>query len=382
MKRRPLRKAINDAVFTTEVYKVEKADGRTLLYGFAACDTVGGKAYFDLQGDHLPGPVLEEAALDYAKYSRVVLYEHDGEPVGKAVFVFPLTEELAAELGIESGRTGILVGLEVDKQTSDAYDAGLIAGFSIGGMMVKEGDEVTKLWIDEISVVSRPAQEPATIDSVDPAVEPPDIEFDFTEKRCVKRLTTARALSLSATESTVDPEEHGMTKEEQAKLEAAEKRAKEAEAKLADAEKERDELKADAAKSDPEPAVKAAPKVVYKSLDGGQEYTESDDARLVEMAKRLDAQTIKGHQDRLPNVNADIVADVVRAGREDGLKQLEQLNKSRSAELRAVSPQWPNDPNAPEPEAAAGEREELQKSHGDEGGEMLHAFRAGKKEAA
>ena len=108
--------------------------------------------------------MLFAAIDDYARYSRIILYEHSGSAVGNARHTFPLTADIAASLGITSDRTGFLIGAAVNKAMETLYDEGKINGFSIGGYLMREDQAITTLYIDETSLVEMPAQEPATVD--------------------------------------------------------------------------------------------------------------------------------------------------------------------------------------------------------------------------
>ena len=189
--------------------------GDTLLFGFAAVTTVDGVPYVDLDGDHIGEEAMLSAVDDFAKYSRAILYEHQGRSVGTARHTFPLTESIANDLGIDSERTGFLIGAAVDKSMVDLYDEGKITGFSVGGYLIRDGEGgIETIYFDEVSLVERPAQEPATIDA---EVGGETYDGATVAKRC----TIAR-------KSFPISEDSPMTAEERAELEAAKKAATEA----------------------------------------------------------------------------------------------------------------------------------------------------------
>ena len=322
------RKTIDSAIIATEVRKV--AGDETLLFGFAAIDTLDGQPYVDLQGDQLPTEVLFEAIDDYAKYSRAVLYQHQGGMVGKARHTFPLTADIASELGIDSERTGFLIGVVVDKAMSDLYDEGRINGFSIGGYLVREGETIKTLYIDEVSLVDVPAQEPATIDSEKGDGEPKT--YDVAEKRLVLKRSV---------------EETPMSEQEKATLEAAQKQAKDANESLAKAQARIAELE------------QPAPEVVYKSISG-EVFTKDDDERLVKMAKELDDAKVETYAKSVPLIPVELAKAVFRSGDEKAQEQLATLHKG---EMAAHGPQGvpakSEDADAFEAKAV-----ELQKSQG------------------
>ena len=328
------RKVFEEVILTTEIGKGVYGND-TILFGFAVLDTVDGEPYYDLDGDHIGADVLVAAAEDYARYSRVVLYEHDGRSVGTARFVFPLTEDIADDLGLSPlNRTGLLVGLSVDKSMVDLVEMGQITGFSIGGYLTRNTDGVVELlYIDEISLVERPAQEPATVDSQRGGEE-------YQGGDVVKHLTIKRAknpVDKSGQSFTIrrKSEEVCMTPEEKAALEAAEKSANDAKEALEKANARIAELEAQVA-AKAEDTEKSAPEVVYKSLDGDV-FTVNDDTRLVNATKRADELRMEKHLQAVPSIPEAIAKAVIRSGDEDALKAMTEHQKAMGTVLKSVT---------------------------------------------
>lgn len=70
---------------------------------------------------------------------RSVKLMHDGPDVGRVLFAFPLTTDIAASLRIASQKTGLLVGLEFDDpRIADQFEAGELNGLSIGGDRIRD----------------------------------------------------------------------------------------------------------------------------------------------------------------------------------------------------------------------------------------------------
>jgi hypothetical protein len=163
-----------------------KAEGK-LVYGWAlVCEERGADGefapYVDTQGDHIPEDAMVEAAIEFAKNSRTGLDMHAGSPAGSVPLVYVITRG-SAMLGIESTKTGMLIGWEPnDPELLKAIAAGERTGFSIGGEVLESDHDLAKFAkaadgeptaskprvfrrfrIDEISLVDRPAMEGATI---------------------------------------------------------------------------------------------------------------------------------------------------------------------------------------------------------------------------
>lgn len=121
--------------------KVDETHG--LVFGFAVVCTEKGKDYYDLQGDHIPDDAMLKAALGFAASDRVSgdmhAWDEDGTPIadGKALFLFPMTAEIAKALDITTKRTGLLVGMKPSKSVLQKFKNGDYTGFSIGGRRIK-----------------------------------------------------------------------------------------------------------------------------------------------------------------------------------------------------------------------------------------------------
>ena len=113
------------------IHKVDRERGMAL--GFAIVSTIDGKPYFDLQGDHIPEDVMFDAAMEFAQGDRVAKVMHQGEEIGTVLFSFPLTTDIAKDLGIETRMTGLLIGMKANEETLKKMDSGELTGFSIAG---------------------------------------------------------------------------------------------------------------------------------------------------------------------------------------------------------------------------------------------------------
>ena len=111
---------------------------RRLIFGFAIVSKVDGEAYYDLHGDHIPEDEVLNASLAFAKSAAPANVNHRGPNVGSHPFIFPLTTEIAKSLGIETSRTGLLIGQQVDEETFARFESGELRAFSIEGVALPE----------------------------------------------------------------------------------------------------------------------------------------------------------------------------------------------------------------------------------------------------
>lgn len=133
--------------FKTDPGFMKVSEELGLIFGFAVVCKVDGEPFFDSQGDHIPEDAMLEAASDFMKSRRVACDMHQRDESGAVVqdggviHSFPLTEEIAKSLGIESPRTGWLVALKPDNpETLEKARTGEYTGFSIGGARIEDED--------------------------------------------------------------------------------------------------------------------------------------------------------------------------------------------------------------------------------------------------
>lgn len=114
---------------------VLKADATLgLVFGWGIVCTEKGEPHYDLQGDHIPDPVMLEGTTDFMLVARVAKDMHTGEQHGVIVHSFPLTAELAKAYGITCEKTGWMVAMRPDSEmVLKQYLNGERTGFSIGG---------------------------------------------------------------------------------------------------------------------------------------------------------------------------------------------------------------------------------------------------------
>lgn len=128
---------MSDTLQATSILKVDESLG--LVFGFAIVCKEGGVDHFDLQGDHIPEPVMLKAAMEFAKSARVAKEMHKGDSIGQIVHTFPLTTDIADSLGIVTKRTGLLIAMQPeDPAVLEKFAKGELTGFSIGGNALNE----------------------------------------------------------------------------------------------------------------------------------------------------------------------------------------------------------------------------------------------------
>lgn len=133
---------------------IEKAIGADeqlgIVFGWAIVSKFRGEDYYDLNVDpdgsrvpeHIPEDAMLKAAAAFMDGDRPGNEQHSGPDKGKFLFAFPLTTEIAKALGIETDRTGLIVGYKATPETIAKVKAGKFTGFSIEGARIKsEGAE-------------------------------------------------------------------------------------------------------------------------------------------------------------------------------------------------------------------------------------------------
>lgn len=127
---------------SAEIIKVDETLG--LIFGFAMISKLDGEPYVDSQNDHITDEAILKSSAEFMSDLRTGCVMHqrdvDGEVVesGQILFAFPLTEDIAKSLDIETRRHGLLVGFRPnDPEDLVKARSGEYRGFSIGGSVVE-----------------------------------------------------------------------------------------------------------------------------------------------------------------------------------------------------------------------------------------------------
>lgn len=132
--------------FGGQITKVDQKLG--LVFGYAIVCKVDGEDYYDLNVDpdgervpeHIPEDAMLKAAADFMEHHRVAKEMHSGDPIGPAVFAFPLTTEIAKALEIIPHKTGLLFAMKPKPEVLAKFASGEYTGFSIGGVRIRNED--------------------------------------------------------------------------------------------------------------------------------------------------------------------------------------------------------------------------------------------------
>ena len=120
-----------------EVLKADETLGIVMGYGIVCQQD--SEDYYDVQGDHIPENSMLKAAAQFMEGDRVAKNMHTGDQIGKVVFAFPMTYEIAESLGIEISKSGLLIGMKPDdEELIGKYLSGEYTGFSIGGRRITD----------------------------------------------------------------------------------------------------------------------------------------------------------------------------------------------------------------------------------------------------
>jgi hypothetical protein len=132
------------SVTKAAVLKVD--EGLGLVFGWAVVCTEKGEDYFDLNVDrdgphkgkripeNIPEDEMLKMALDFSENTDCPGNEmHDGPNIGKHVFLFPLTADIAKALNIVTEKTGLLIAYKPSPEVLAKFKSGEYTGFSIEG---------------------------------------------------------------------------------------------------------------------------------------------------------------------------------------------------------------------------------------------------------
>ena len=121
------------------VLKVDDSLG--IVFGWAIVCAESGEPYYDTQGSYIDEDVMLKCAADFAKQAdRPSFEEHERPDAGQVVFMFPMTADIAKTYGMETPKTGLMIGVMPDAEMLAKFRSGELTGFSIAGHGVKEYD--------------------------------------------------------------------------------------------------------------------------------------------------------------------------------------------------------------------------------------------------
>lgn len=125
-----------EATITATVLKVDAP--KRLVWGWASVIEEGGRAVVDKQGDVITQDELVAAVHDFTKTARAARVMHDGVDLGEVVETCVFTRDLQKALGVDMGKVGWLLGMEMPAAVVERVARGELSMFSIGGQAIRE----------------------------------------------------------------------------------------------------------------------------------------------------------------------------------------------------------------------------------------------------
>ena len=117
-------------------------DNKGLVYAWASVIEENGVPVEDFQGDVIEPDELERAAFDFMKEYREVGEMHDEMGKGQVVGSMVFTKELQEALGVDLGKVGWLVVMQItDPDVKKRMASGEYPMLSIGGEAERVEDD-------------------------------------------------------------------------------------------------------------------------------------------------------------------------------------------------------------------------------------------------
>lgn len=126
-----------DQLAKAQVCKVDNELG--LVFGWAIISKIDGEPYYDTQGDYIPEEAVLKATTEFMLDGGLAKEMHGGDFVGKIVYAWPLTTDIAKAMGVTTKRTGLMIAMKPSEDSVlEKFRDGTYTGFSIGGQRVKD----------------------------------------------------------------------------------------------------------------------------------------------------------------------------------------------------------------------------------------------------
>lgn len=139
-----LKTKVGGDVVTKEFSQFVKAAGvdaeHGIVFGWGIICKEDGKPYIDVQNDEITEDSMLKAAASFAEGARIGKEMHAGDTKGQHLFLFPLTTDIAKALGLETKKTGLLLGYKPPADVLEKFKDGTFTGFSIGGHIIDSED--------------------------------------------------------------------------------------------------------------------------------------------------------------------------------------------------------------------------------------------------
>lgn len=259
--------------------KIDGAEEMGLVFGWAMVNSVKGEDYFDLQGDYIDPQSMLKAAVNFMATSRAQDTMHDYKKDGEVVLAWALTPETAKAFGINTDTYGLMIAVKPSPEVLAKFKTGELTGFSIAGFGQRHA--VKNLETQETTVKITKAELIALLK--DPEVQ-----------------TILKEEGYSADEEDEEDEE---MMEENKRLTS----------KVADLEKRVEEL---------------TEEPLYVSPVTGERYFKRDGQKMIDLAKRADANEANSTKtslekralEEIPNLGPDDVAKVALLGAVETIK--------------------------------------------------------------
>ena len=110
-----------------------------LLFGYAMVSKIMGEDNVDLHEDYIPEDAMLKASTEFMNGSRVLKEMHTGGRIGKVLFAFPVTTDIAEAMGWSVEKTGLAIGVKpASEEIMNKFRDGTYSMFSIGASQVVE----------------------------------------------------------------------------------------------------------------------------------------------------------------------------------------------------------------------------------------------------
>jgi hypothetical protein len=126
--------SVEDTNYSIEGKILKVDEDQKIIYGWASVITEKGEPVVDTQGDIITSEELVKAVNDFMEDDRTGKLMHTGDRAGTIIHSFPITNDIAKALGLDTDREGWIVGYKPnDPNVIEKVKSGELTGFSIGG---------------------------------------------------------------------------------------------------------------------------------------------------------------------------------------------------------------------------------------------------------
>ncbi len=124
---------MSNKLFKADVSVTDVDESLGIVFGWGMITDINNEPYYDQDNQHTPSNIMVKATSGFMENSRVSNDSHSEKDIGIVVHSFPLSNDIAKSMGVQSNINGWMVGVKPEPDILAKFVSGEYKGFSIEG---------------------------------------------------------------------------------------------------------------------------------------------------------------------------------------------------------------------------------------------------------